>query len=141
MVIHSTYLHLTACSNPVTSPMKKNPQKNQSKPNKTKLKHPTILTSTLYNHCSREHEPSYSLLHSHGPGTPIASLPINLLQACYVSVPCFTKGSSQWREVIMRKRNLPTNHALKNELKQICVVRPQLLSSKVCFSMSLDQLT
>lgn len=93
----------------------------------------------LCNHYSRQPLliPCCTLM-EHAP--QIASLLINLLQTCYTSVPCFAKGSSQWREVIMKTRNLPTKHALKNELEQVCVVRSQVLSPKVCFSMSLDQL-
>jgi len=38
------------------------------------------------------------------------------------------------------EKNLATQYALKNELKQVCVVRPQVLSPKVSFSLSLDEL-
>lgn len=41
----------------------------------------------------------------------------------------------------MKKRNLSTKHALKNELKQVRVVRSEVLSPEVCFSMLLDPLT
>lgn len=41
----------------------------------------------------------------------------------------------------MKKRNLATKHALKNELKQACVVRSEVLSPEVCFSILLDPLT